>query len=783
MNDLIIFDLDGVITSEEAYWDAAGLTLHELMYSPRYWGIRASKNYSPATTAEESRYISRSTLPESEIMVYKARSINSNWDTCYVAVCLRLIDALALLQKQVPGTISDLLPLRPWESDWIAAFREKITLRAGSLDTSLFDVPPFLGYTGLELINRFDVYASEVLEISVEGIFSRYSPLWAFCRDIFQEWYLGEELYTQTYGHAPAQTGKPGCIHFEHPLLPLEEVRVTLGRLREQGNILGFATGRVRQEAEYPLKMYDLLHYFDEQHISTYDDVERAEAKLRARGEQILLSKPHSFPFLFAAKRDYENAITRPEACSGSLRHGSFVVVGDSTSDILGGHAAGALTVAVLTGVRTAEARTLLAQSEPDFTIEDMRQLPALLTEIDSLATIQHLQFTERKKAERLLQVWFACHMQLATESVTLMPRAVSLNSFNGIYRSDGEEYFFKTHVEEQGILEEYYHAELLSKAGYNIVKPLRVLHEKEQQMVIYPVVHWPVMFDLVRAVEMGNAGNISMETLVSAETRECERLLNIYQATLARATSEENAAAPIHQLFWHRISGGRFSNYYPGKFVRFPIENAHHRGVAFDELLEYHWVINDAMQRQSLGELVERAIVVLDPRRAGATVVGHGDAHFGNVFLEHEKQYLYFDPAFAGRHSPLLDVIKPLFHNIFATWMYFPYDVVRGLQLSVRIDDATIAIEHDYTLTPVRRAILQTKIEYLLRPMLAELRAQGILPEDWREMMQLALMCCALLTLNLLDEQRVPPAISWLGLLLAVQMGNSGINTWRDEL
>ena len=39
MNDLLIFDLYGVITSEEAYWDAAGLTLHELMYSPRYWDL------------------------------------------------------------------------------------------------------------------------------------------------------------------------------------------------------------------------------------------------------------------------------------------------------------------------------------------------------------------------------------------------------------------------------------------------------------------------------------------------------------------------------------------------------------------------------------------------------------------------------------------------------------------------------------------------------------------------------------------------------------------------
>ena len=44
MNTLLIFDLDGVITSEEAYWDAAGLTLHELLYSPRYWGLYPQKN-------------------------------------------------------------------------------------------------------------------------------------------------------------------------------------------------------------------------------------------------------------------------------------------------------------------------------------------------------------------------------------------------------------------------------------------------------------------------------------------------------------------------------------------------------------------------------------------------------------------------------------------------------------------------------------------------------------------------------------------------------------------
>ncbi len=405
-----------------------------------------------------------------------------------------------------------------------------------------------------------------------------------------------------------------------------------------------------------------------------------------------------------------------------------------------------------------------------------------LMDDIDSLATIQHLQFSDRRKAERLLQRWFARHMHLSTESVTLMPKAVSLNSFNGFYRSDGEEYFFKTHVEEQGILEEYYHAELLSKAGYNIVKPLRVLHEKEHQMVIYPVVHWPVMFDLVRAVEISNAEKVSLETLVSAEMYECERLLGIYRATLAGSSSEENAAAPIHQLFWHRITGGRFSSFYSGKFIGFPIAIRGQQSIAFDELLGWRWVINGVRQQRSLGELVERARIVLDPRKATATVIGHGDAHFGNVFLQYGRRYLYFDPAFAGRHSPLLDVVKPLFHNVFATWMYFPDDVSRNLHVSVSVDDTDIVVEHDYALTPVRRAILQVKLAQLLTPLMEELRARDALPEDWREIMQLALMCCPLLTINLLDEQRLPSSISWLGLSLAVQMGNSGIDAWRDE-
>ena len=536
--------------------------------------MSAVGQYHPAKTAQESRLISRAVFPESEILALKGRSINSNWDTCYVTVCLHLIAILKLLPN-----FSFLLPLEPWDEDWLTKFRELVEsikesgnyfavtvpkqLKLPPMNMeAVFDDPIFLGHIGLGLINCFDSFASKRLGVPIRNVFSRHSPFWAFCQNIFQEWYLGDVLFTETYGHSPIQSGKPGCISYEKPLLPLEQIRTSLEVLRAQGYVLGFATGRVYREATYPLKMYGLLEYFNAQHISTYDDVEHAEAALRNLGDRTLLSKPHPFPFLIAKDRNHTDNDNKSKG---------FVVVGDSTSDILGGRAAGAITIAVLTGARTSEARSLLAQSNPDFTIEDITKLPELLEHLDSLATIQHMQFQEREKAELLLQRWLARHMNVLAESVTLTPKAVSLNSFNGFYRSDGEEYFFKTHIEEQGILEEYYNAEQLYQEGYNIVRPLRTIHEGGQQIVIYPVVHWPVMFDLMRAVEVGNSEEYSCDLLVSAEKDECARLLDIYQATFTQSTAVEHARAPIHQLYWHRLVGGRFKSFYEGKHIQYP--------------------------------------------------------------------------------------------------------------------------------------------------------------------------------------------------------------------
>jgi len=391
----------------------------------------------------------------------------------------------------------------------------------------------------------------------------------------------------------------------------------------------------------------------------------------------------------------------------------------------------------------------------------------------EELIKIQKLQFSDKELAECTVRDWFERYLKLQVDSVRLVPKAVSLNSFNGFYTVNGEEYFFKTHVEEMGIGQEYYDAQVMHQAGYNIVLPLRTIQKYGQQMVVYPVIRWPEMFNLMRAHETGSDTNsVTEEQLVAAERYECRRLLEIYDTTLKLSSAQENAQAKIYQLFWHRLAGERLQNFYMGELV--PVPSQERGSMPFAELLSYHWVVNGKPisvdgEQSTLEMLIEQGKMTLNPERDLWTVVGHGDAHFGNVFLEEGKRYLYFDPAFAGRHSPLLDIVKPFFHNVFAMWMYFGPDVARE-QISVELRGKTIYIEHNYNLPPIRQAMLETKQQLLLKPLIELMRGRGALPEDWREILRSALLCCPLLTIDMLKQ--LPVSVCWLGLSQVMQMG-----------
>ena len=115
-------------------------------------------------------------------------------------------------------------------------------------------------------------------------------------KQIFQEIYLGQELFKSTYNLKPQVYSGDGHILREKVLID-RSVLETLGR----DNILAIATGRPRTEAEYPLKHYDLSKYFNMMYA--LDDCLAAEERiLLEKGEKVSLSKPH--PFMLDAIAD-----------------------------------------------------------------------------------------------------------------------------------------------------------------------------------------------------------------------------------------------------------------------------------------------------------------------------------------------------------------------------------------------------------------------------------------------------------------------------------------------
>ena len=392
----------------------------------------------------------------------------------------------------------------------------------------------------------------------------------------------------------------------------------------------------------------------------------------------------------------------------------------------------------------------------------------------DLLQQIQTLQFSDKHQAEVLLKSFIHEMFDLDIVSVELRPLAVSLNSFNGfIQLATGRRLFFKTHTEPDNVIGEYYHATLLSEVGYPVIQPVYSSTEASKQLLIYEVIDDPSVFDAAWAIECGT--ETQLESLTRAQHEADKHLFELYMASLHQQPAEEAAEAAVHQLFYHRLTGGRLARFYDNTDIHLPA------GVfPMAEIRRAQWQINGQHYAMTLDDLIAQAIDLLHPAQSGPAIIGHGDAHNGNVFFNAEAAKLtYFDPAFAGKHHPLLDLTKPLFHNIFAMWMYFPAEKKAQTSIEmVQLADNHWSVTYDYPLHPVREMFLDSKVRHTLIPILAHLKAAGILRADWRTFLKAALFCCPFLTMNLADSAKFPPEISLLGLVMAVEMGAESAGT-----
>ncbi|ERN41588.1 putative homoserine kinase type II (protein kinase fold) [Rubidibacter lacunae KORDI 51-2] len=387
-----------------------------------------------------------------------------------------------------------------------------------------------------------------------------------------------------------------------------------------------------------------------------------------------------------------------------------------------------------------------------------------------TLFEIQQLQFRDRARASQLLKEFLNETLPFAIADVTVRPQAVSLNSINGfLTTADGDRQFFKTHVEPQSIIHEYYNSTILAEAGYPVIQPIYSSTEWGKQLLIYDYFSAPSLFDVSREIELGK--RYDADRVLAAQQHADDCLWDIYRQTLSWLSAEEHARSPVHQLFFHRLTGGRYAEFYCGKQIAFP-------GAEFDfeRIASWQWRINDRAYSEPLAAVIDRAIARLNPTRADVpAIIGHGDAHNGNVFWDGDRgesgELIYFDPAFAGRHSPFLDLAKPLFHNVFAIWMYFPREIAAELEIRWELQGETLVVEHDFVPSELRIGFLRSKLEHVLKPLLFELRLRGWLDPNWRDDLKLALFCCPFLTMNLADSQKFPPEIALLGLAIAMEM------------
>lgn len=376
-----------------------------------------------------------------------------------------------------------------------------------------------------------------------------------------------------------------------------------------------------------------------------------------------------------------------------------------------------------------------------------------------------------------------------------------SLNSLNGFTQLDtSEELFFKYHHEEgeEKSIEEYYRAELLKNHGFPVDLPLYACKEPGRQLLLYRKRNTQRFADVCRRwEEQGDAATIAK--LTQAQQQLDQLTFTKANNSLHRASAQLVKNEAIHQLFYNRLIDDEHPPGFGARVAKFYLDKTMKLGnqsIDWSQFSRYHWQINGIDYPLTIAELFAQSAQVLAPQALAnhGAVVAHGDAHNANVWFEDEQStYLtLFDPAFAGENIPaLLAEVKATFHNIFAHpyWLYEPDIAQTHYQVGVNIDHQAqqIVVQHNWQLTDLRHAFLESKINDYWRPLIARLKAEQLLPENYQQIIQLALFCCPTLVLDLTangygQQNEQSSALGW-AIAVALGNGGKGPGQWISEL
>lgn len=373
----ILFDVDGVMLSEERYFDASALTVWEMLHSPQYLGLKHD-TFSPAPVESDIRRIREQVFAKDEVLnLIKSRGINSNWDMVFLAFAYQLIRLVEVLKPHLGSEATSLLAGQINRSE-LQQLKEWAITHAPdfSIDYASFTADFAKGTAQkAEMLLYLNQITKERCEVET-NMFSRQSALWELCQETFQEWYLGDDRVSASIGRQTKQPGKKGFLTDEIPIVPPAEMIELFRTLKEKGYTLGIGTGRPTIETHVPLSEMNILEWFDPDRVVTASHVLEAEEEYPTYAP---MSKPHPFSYvkgLLGLSTPNSDVVPFPLP----IDHGDEVlIVGDSLADFLAARSIGCKFAATLTGLSGQEARSKFEEEKADYILNDVREILSIL--------------------------------------------------------------------------------------------------------------------------------------------------------------------------------------------------------------------------------------------------------------------------------------------------------------------------------------------------------------------------------------------------------------------
>ncbi len=230
--DRIVFQPEGVLTTDKHYLTCAMLSVYEMVGSDRYFG---KSNLDYTSVYNNQKQISDLLLCSGKITsLFEELGIDYPVDMAYVLL----------------GAILGIGERRDF--------------------TNIYN---YFKYIDLHTPDIFEHTAMLLTRLFPDKDCRREGTIWQQLKNCYTEWLFGDELFEMCFEERPSVSGKPSFITKEQLCNPIIKTKDMLTSLKERGKQISIATLRSMHEVDIPYKRWNLTGLFQKENIVTIEDI------------------------------------------------------------------------------------------------------------------------------------------------------------------------------------------------------------------------------------------------------------------------------------------------------------------------------------------------------------------------------------------------------------------------------------------------------------------------------------------------------------------------------